>query len=169
MKGIKNTTPPSEVIQASLSKMSSIEISPAMQIHGGVVTMCTAFTDMVDNNRNSILAIKALVKSTKLMMNRINQRSDRMSPSEVLPMIGIAEDYAIAICPVEPMDAVGCEELRERWGKINESLIFIQTTILDANQATALYTRAEIAEACAEITTQIALFEEYSVYDHIAA
>jgi hypothetical protein len=142
--------------------MSSYDISPAEQAYGSMVTMCTAFTDMIENNRNNILAIQALVKSTKLMMNRIRQRDEPMSPSDVLPTIGIAEDYAVALCPVEPMDAVGCEELRERWEKINEAIIFIQTTILDANQSGALYTWAEIAEACSAINQQIAVFEEYS-------
>lgn len=142
--------------------MSSYDISPAEQAHGSIVTMCTAFTDMIDNNRNNILAIQALVKSTKLMMNRIQQRDDPMSPSDVLPTIGIAEDYAIALCPVEPMDAVGCEELREHWEKINEALIFIQTTILEANKPGALYTWSEIAEACSDINHNISIFEEYS-------
>lgn len=149
--------------------MSSIEVSPAELAHGAIVTMQSAFEDMIENNRNSVLAIKALVKTTKLMMNRINQRTDRMSPSEVLPTIGIAEDYALQLCPVEPLNLNGSEEIHDKWEKINQTLIFIQTTILDANQASASYTRAEIAEACDEINTQIAIFEENSTIDLIPA
>jgi hypothetical protein len=140
-----------------------------MEIYGQIVSVCSVFASAVALNREPVAYIKALVKTTKLMLLQgFVPVGELIEPSLVVPSIGAAADYAIRIVIVPPLDAVGCEVLVERWEVMNRALEFIKHAIQDANMAGASYTCDKIAETCEMLDIQIGIFEELGVHGDLS-